>query len=111
MKRTILLVLLILVPVFTAVVKSTGQAGAYAGDKMASEGGEKGERWEYLVVAGPSSSNFSPTGNDRMRKDEGRFGREAFVLEQHLDKLGSMGWELVSVAGRFVDSVFYFKRS
>jgi hypothetical protein len=45
-----------------------------------------------------------------MRKDEGRFGREAFVLEQHLDKLGSMGWELVSVAGSSVDPVFYFKR-
>ena len=107
MKRTILLVLLILAPVFAAVVKSTGQTRAYSGDKMASE---KGERWEYLVVAGPSSSNFSATGNDRMRKDEGRFGREAFVLEQHLDKLGSMGWELVSVAGSSIDPVFYFKR-
>jgi hypothetical protein len=107
MRRTILLALLLLVPVLAAVVTTTGQDGANAGDKAASE---KGDKWEYLVVAGPSSTNFSPTGNPRMRKEEGSFGREGFVLEQHLDKLGAKGWELVSVAGPTSDPVYYFKR-
>ena len=104
MRRTILLTLLLLVPGFAAVIKTPGQEGADA-DKKPAAGG-----WEYLVVAGPSSTNFSPTGNPRMRKEEGGFGREAFVLEQHLDKLGAKGWELVSVSGLPVDPVYYFKR-
>ena len=104
MRRTIVIVLLLVVPVLAAVVKTTGQEGAYAGDKKATE------KWEYLSVAGPSSSNFSPTGNSSMRKEESSFGREAFVLEQHLDRLGSKGWELVSVAGPPTDPVYYFKR-
>jgi hypothetical protein len=46
-----------------------------------------------------------------MRKLEERiFAREGFVLEQHLDKLGAQGWELVSVAGPAQDPVYYFKR-
>lgn len=69
------------------------------------------EQWEYLAVAGPSSTNFSPTGSPRMRKEpNSSFGREAFVLEQHLDKLGANGWELVIVAGQPNDPVYYFKR-
>ena len=68
------------------------------------------ERWEYLAVAGPSTTNFSPTGDPSMRKEAGNFAREGFVLEQHLDKLGSKGWELVSVAGPPTDPVYYFKR-
>jgi len=68
-------------------------------------------QWEYLAVAGPSTTNLSPTGNPRMRKEpEVAFGREAFVLEQHLDKLGANGWELVAVAGPPTDPAYYFKR-
>ena len=104
MRRTILLALVLLVSGFASVVKTPGQDGAYAGDNSAAE------KWEYLVVAGPSSANFTPTGNSRMRKEEGLFGREGFVLEQHLDKLGSKGWELFSVAGPPSDPVYYFKR-
>ncbi len=105
MKSTVLVSLLLAVAVFVAVVTTTAQEGSNAGDKSA------GVQWEYLVLASPSSTNFSPTGNPRMRKDAtGTFGREAFVLEQHMDKLGASGWELVSVAGSPNDPHYYFKR-
>jgi hypothetical protein len=69
------------------------------------------DEWEYLAVAGPSSTNFTPTNNPKMRKEPNAgFAREAFVLEQHLDKLGANGWELVSVAGPPTDPAYYFKR-
>lgn len=69
------------------------------------------EQWEYLAVAGPSTTNFSPTSSPRMRKEPNApFGREAFVLEQHLDKLGANGWELIAVAGPPTDPAYYFKR-
>jgi NAD(P)H-flavin reductase len=46
-----------------------------------------------------------------MRKEPNApFGREGFVLEQHMDKLGANGWELVTVAGPPNDPAFYFKR-
>jgi hypothetical protein len=91
--------------VSTVVVKTTGQEAANVSDKVALE------QWEYLAVAGPSTTNLSPTGNPRMRKEPTvPFGREAFVLEQHLDKLGANGWELVSVAGPATDPAYYFKR-
>jgi hypothetical protein len=46
-----------------------------------------------------------------MRKEpNSSFGREAFVLEQHLDKLGANGWELIAIAGAERDPVYYFKR-
>ena len=86
------------------VVKTTGQEENSGGDGAAVE-------WEYLAVAGPSSTNFSPTGNPRMRKEPNvPFAREAFVLEQHLDKLGANGWELIAVAGPPTDPAYYFKR-
>ena len=88
-----------------AVVKTRGQEAANSSDKPAIE------QWEYLAVAGPSTTNFTPTGNPRMRKaPDVPFGREAFVLEQHLDKLGASGWELVAVAGPPTDPAYYFKR-
>lgn len=69
------------------------------------------EKWEYLVVGAPSGTNFNPTSNPRMRKLEmGGFGVEAFVLEQHMDKVGADGWELVSVSGTPSNPIFYFKR-
>ena len=104
MRRTIVLTLLLLVPVSVAVVSTAGRSESSASDTVAAE------KWEYLVVAGPSSTNFSPTGNPEMRKEESSFAREGFVLEQHLDKLGAKGWELVSVAGAPSNPVFYFKR-
>lgn len=105
MRRIILLALFLLVPVLAAVVKTPGHAGTGGSDRLATE------RWEYLAVAGPSTTNFTPTGNPNMRKlEEGGFAREGFVLEQHLDKLGARGWELVSVAGPPTDPVYYFKR-
>jgi len=88
-----------------AVVKTNGQDETKASDRAATD------QWEYLVVAGPSNTNLTPTGNPRMRKEPNvPFGREAFVLEQHLDKLGANGWELVAVAGPAVDPAYYFKR-
>ena len=88
-----------------AIVKTSGQDGAKETEKAAIE------QWEYLAVAGPSTTNLTPTGNPRMRKEPSvPFGREAFVLEQHLDKLGANGWELISVAGPPTDPAYYFKR-
>lgn len=104
-----LFVALILVPVLVTVIKTKGQEGTSSRSRDADAAAT--EQWEYLVVAGPSSTNFSPTGNPRMAKaPQGLFGREAFVLEQHLDKLGASGWELVSVAGTAADPAFFFKR-
>ncbi|MFN2498220.1 MAG: hypothetical protein ABR557_03950 [Pyrinomonadaceae bacterium] len=92
--------------VISIAVGNTGrQDGENPRDKAAVE------QWEYLAVAGPSTSNLTPTGNPRMRKEPSvPFAREAFVLEQHLDKLGANGWELVSVAGPPTDPAYYFKR-
>jgi len=103
-KRTLFIALACCLAVITVVVvKTMGQEEAIAVDRT--------EQWEYLAVAGPSTTNFSPTGNSRMRKEtNGSFGREAFVLEQHLDKLGAHGWELVAIAGPPTDPAYYFKR-
>jgi hypothetical protein len=87
------------------VVKTMGQQESNADEKNGVE------QWEYLAVAGPSTANLSPTATPRMRKEPNvPFGREAFVLEQHLDKLGANGWELVAVAGPPTDPAYYFKR-
>ena len=96
---------LILAVAVLAVVKSKAQ------DETNTRSTAATEEWEYLAVAGPSTTNLTPTGNPRMRKEPNvPFGREAFVLEQHLDKLGANGWELVSVAGPPTDPAYYFKR-
>lgn len=101
LKRTTLLALLLLVPIFVLSVKTTGQE-----DSNASS-----EQWEYLVIANASRTNFTPTGNPNMRKaPQGAFGAEAFVLETQLDKVGAKGWELVAVTGTPTDPIFYFKR-
>jgi hypothetical protein len=94
---------LVLAIACVAVVKTTGQ------ENSASE--TRDQQWEYLAVAGPSTTNLTPTGNPRMRKEPNvPFGREAFVLEQHLDKLGANGWELVAIGGPPTDPAYYFKR-
>ncbi len=98
----VVLLLLLVSPFFLRSVKTS--------ESRATEDDMK-EKWEYLVVAAPSRTNFQPTGNPRMRKLEmGGFGVEAFVLEQHMDKVGADGWELVSVTGTPADPILYFKR-
>jgi len=97
--------LLVLAMAVLAVVKSKAQEETNTRTNAAAD------QWEYLAVAGPSTTNLTPTNNSRMRKEPNvPFGREAFVLEQHLDKLGANGWELVSVAGPPTDPAYYFKR-
>jgi len=88
-----------------AVIKTKAQ------EETTSRSTAATEQWEYLAVAGPSTTNLTPTNNPRMRKEPNvPFAREAFVLEQHLDKLGANGWELVSVAGPPTDPAYYFRR-
>jgi hypothetical protein len=84
-----------------AVVKTSGQE---------SNSNDRAEQWEYLVVAGPTTTNFSGSGSGRTRKESNSgFAREAYVLEQHMDRFGASGWELVTVTAP-PDPVFYFKR-
>ena len=104
MRRKLLLVLLLVVGVSATVVKTTGQGSRSTPATVVAE------RWEYLVLSRPGSTNFEATGNSEMRKQDGSFGREGFVLETQLDKVGRNGWELVSVAGLPGDPIYYFKR-
>ena len=105
MKPIIIAALFLLVPGGAAVVATQNEALQPRINRLAPQ------RWEYLAVAGPTTTNFTATGNPNMKKlEDGTFAREGFVLEQHLDKLGAQGWELVSVAGRDQDPVYYFKR-
>ena len=98
-------VVLVFAMAVVAAIKTKGQ------EETTSRSTAAAEQWEYLAVAGPSTTNLTPTNNPRMRKEPNvPFGREAFVLEQHLDKLGANGWELVSVAGPPTDPAYYFKR-
>lgn len=102
---SVMIVCLVLAVVLVGFVKSKAQSGEKGDEAKASE------QWEYLAVAGPSTTNLTPTNNPRMRKEPNvPFGREAFVLEQHLDKLGANGWELIAVAGPPTDPAYYFKR-
>ena len=104
MKRILLLTLLVLLPVSTVVVNTAGQ------DSRSTRPTVVAEKWEYLVLGQPSSTNFEATGNSEMRKQDGSFGQEGFVLESQLDKVGKNGWELVSVAGLPAHPIYYFKR-
>lgn len=101
LKRVSVVAVVLLVGVISvAVVRTSGHEDTTAA-----------EQWEYLALAGPSTTNFSATGSPQMRKEpNSSFGREAFVLEQHLDKLGAKGWELIAVAGPPTDPAYYFKR-
>lgn len=104
MTRKLLLALLLVVGVAAAVVKTTGQGTRSTPPTVVAE------KWEYLVLARPSSTNFEVTGNEALRKQDGSFGREGFVLQAQLDKAGRNGWELASVAGLPADPIYYFKR-
>lgn len=76
----------------------------------ASSKADSADQWEYLIVAG-GQTNLSSTTNTSLRKDtSGAFSREQFPVEQNLDKLGTKGWELVSVYGNPSDPTYYFKR-
>ena len=104
-RMSVMAAVLLLALASIAIVKTAGQEDAKANDSSQKD------QWEYLAVAGPSTTNLTPTGNPSMRKEPSvPFGREAFVLEQHLDKLGAKGWELVSIAGPPTDPAYYFKR-
>jgi|RhiMetdeSRZDD1v2_1073273.scaffolds.fasta_scaffold10946_3 hypothetical protein len=98
-----LVVLLLVSPFFITSVKTK--------ESQRSRDDNAATKWEYLVVSNASRTNFQPTGNSRMRKEEmGGFGIESFVLEQHLDNVGANGWELVAVGGSPSDPIYYFKR-
>src|ERR1044072_5195370 len=95
-------VALSLIAISLAVVKTSGQE---------PNSNERADQWEYLVVAGPTTTNFSGTGSGRTRKESNSgFAREAYVMELHMDRFGANGWELVAVAGPPTDPAFYFKR-
>jgi hypothetical protein len=101
---SLLALLLMLVAGVLLAVKTTRQEARSQSERVATE------QWEYLAVAGPIS-NLTPADNSRGRKEPNmQFNREAAALEQHLDKLGANGWELVAVAGPPTDPAYYFKR-
>ena len=103
LKKGLLTVMAVsLVAIALTVVKTSGQE---------SNSNDRAEQWEYLVVAGPTTTNFSGSGSGRTKKEPNSgFAREAYVLEQHMDRYGANGWELVTVAGPPMDPAFYFKR-
>jgi hypothetical protein len=105
MKRTLLTLIAIaaLSGIVAVIAYSLSQQHASASDTPPSD------QWEYLVVAG-GTTNLTPSDNATMRKAPGAFNREAFPLEQNMDKLGAKGWELVAVSGPPGDPSFYFKR-
>jgi hypothetical protein len=89
--------------VIVGVHSTTGQEQASARNRASTE------EWEYLAVAGPGPASISVDPQKR-KEPNVSFGREAYALEQHLDKLGANGWELVAVAGPPTDPAYYFKR-
>lgn len=95
-------VFVLAVAVFAAM-KTKGQATNETGSGAT-------EQWEYLALAGPVSG-LLPANKEPLRKEPtGSFTREAIALQQHLDKLGANGWELIAVAGPPTDPAYYFKR-
>jgi hypothetical protein len=101
LKRASMVVgLLVLAVAVFAVMKTKGQATTSTAT----------EQWEYLALAGPVSG-LTPANKEPIRKEpSGSFSREATSLEQHLDKLGADGWELIAVGGPPTDPAYYFKR-
>ena len=93
---------LFLIAISFAVMRTSGQE---------TNSNDRADQWEYLVVAGPTTTNFSGTGSGRTKKEPNSgFAREAYVLELHMDRFGANGWELVTVTGMPNDPAFYFKR-
>jgi hypothetical protein len=90
--------------VISAGLKTNGQDSSQTSREVATE------QWEYLALAGPMTG-LTPVDNPRLRKEPtAAFNREAFALEQQLDKLGANGWELVAITGSPTDPAYYFKR-
>ena len=102
LKRGLLTALaLSFIAIFFSVMRTSGQE---------PNSNDRPEQWEYLVVAGPTTTNFAATGSGKTRKESNSgFAREGYVLEQHMDRFGANGWELVTVTAP-PDPVFYFKR-
>lgn len=98
-----------LVITIAAFSAKTRRSGAAAASDDASH-----DNWEYLVVAGASNVSFpsGASGSSITRKEStaSGFGIEDLTLEQHLDRLGAKGWELVSVSGSPTRPVYYLKR-
>ena len=112
MKRSVLVALASILFVVIVVITASAISQKRARTDDGSEADEmtSGERWEYLVVSG-ASNNLTASGNSSLRKEtSGAFGRESFVLEQALDKLGAKGWELVSVSGDPREPTYTLKR-
>src|SRR5262244_4020163 len=104
-RTTLVLCFAIVAFALLAGLKTRGQENANTVSKVSTE------QWEYLALAGPTTTNLMPIDNPRMRKEpSAAFTREAFGLEQQLDKLGANGWVLVAVAGPPTDPAYYFKR-
>jgi hypothetical protein len=102
-RASVVVGLLVLAVAVFAVMNTKGQATNQTGSGAT-------EQWEYLALAGPVSG-LTPANKEPIRKEpSGSFGREAISLEQHLDKLGANGWELIAVAGPPTDPAYYFKR-
>ena len=105
MRRTPLFTFALILALAIAAISTLVLAQPRGGESEAVQG----EQWEYLVVAG-GSVNLNPTDSATLRKAPGAFNREAFALEQNMDKVGAKGWELVQVTGSPADPTFFFKR-
>lgn len=102
-RASVVIGLLVLAVAVFAAMKTKGQATNETGSGAT-------EQWEYLALAGPVSG-LLPANKEPLRKEPtGSFTREAIALQQHLDKLGANGWELIAVAGPPTDPAYYFKR-
>ena len=119
-KLAVIITVLLLSAAFAFAVFGQRSRSGSERDASRESGRESGSnsapdnQWEYLIVSG-GNANITSMSSDQfstMRKQpDGSFGREAFVLERNLDKLGAKGWELVSVQGNPNDPVYYLKRS
>ncbi|MBO0719417.1 MAG: hypothetical protein J2P41_01250, partial [Blastocatellia bacterium] len=84
--------------IISCAVISLALAAVLVKNVSSKEPGD-GDAWEYLVVAGGNVNLESMSSSDfaGMRKQPDGSFREATVLEHNLDKLGTKGWQLVSV--------------
>ncbi len=113
-KLAVIIAMLLLSAAFAfAVFGQRSRSGSDASRESGSNPAPDNQ-WEYLIVSGGNANLTSMSGDQfsTMRKQpDNSFGREAFVLERNLDKLGAKGWELVSVQGNPNDPVYYLKRA
>ncbi len=102
MKRSILFASA-LVALLIATVAFSTQRSSRAKEADKSE-------WEYLVIVG-GRQNLASSSNNKMAKLslDSSF-REHFPLEANLDKLGTNGWELVTVTMARDEPIYYLKR-